>query len=92
MQYNQRNHISSRNQAWNPMKEALKGNSCFITVRGDKAGQAGIQMWRADLEWKVKWGSEVGGQPAKWELKGMKTDKCKERERLKEKTIEEREE
>lgn len=62
------------------MKEALKRSSCFITVRCDKAGQAGIQMGRADLEWKVEWGSEVGGQPAKWELKGMKTDKCKERE------------
>lgn len=92
MKYSQRNHISSGNQAWNQMKEALKGNSCFITVRGDKARQAGIQMWRTDLEWKVKWGSEVGGQPAKSELKGMRTGKCKERERLKEKIREEREE
>lgn len=38
-------------------------------------------MGRTDLEWKVKWGHEVSGQPAKWELKGMKTDKCKEREK-----------
>lgn len=43
------------------MKEALTRCSFFIMVRGDKAGQAGIWMGRADLEWKVKQGSKVFG-------------------------------
>lgn len=68
------------------MKEALTRSSYFIMVKGNKAGQEGVQKGRADLEWKVKWGSEVGGKPAKWELKGMKTDKHKERERCERKS------
>lgn len=59
-------------------------------LRGDKAGQAGIQMGRADLEWKVKFGSEVGGQPNTWELKSTKANKEKER-KMKEKKITEEE-
>lgn len=59
-------------------------------LRGDKAGQAGIQMGRADMEWKVKWGSEVGGQHNTWELKSTKANKEKERKMKKKITEEEK--
>lgn len=45
-------------------------------------------MERADLERKVKWGNEVGGQSTKWEVIVIKTDKCKEKERWERKSEE----
>lgn len=58
-------------------------------LRGDKAGQAGIQMGRADLEWKVKWGSEVVANLTHENSRGQKQTKRK-KERWKKITEEEK--